>query len=121
MTPMAKKRRRDEEEDYEEEEYEEEDEDERDEGGGMSRVVPYKNPFGLIAYYLGIFSLIPVLGVCLGPVAILLGILGFVKSRSSRKAKGTGHSIAGVVLGLAGLFIMAPLGSWLIYNRFFSK
>jgi hypothetical protein len=112
---MAKQRRRDEDED----EVVEEIEDEDDDGGAVSSVVPYKNPFGLAAYYCGIFSLLPV-GVCLGPVAVILGIVGFVKSRSTRKAKGMGHSIAGVCLGLAGFFVMGPLWTFLIL-RFFMK
>jgi Domain of unknown function (DUF4190) len=65
----------------------------------LSTIIPYKNPSALAAYYCGVFSLIPVLGFLLGPIALFLGIrgLGFVKENPT--AKGTGHAIAGIVLG----------------------
>src|ERR1051325_4995978 len=42
----------------------------------VSKVVPYRNPQALIAYYLAIFSLIPCVGLLLGAVAFVLGLLG---------------------------------------------
>jgi predicted Zn finger-like uncharacterized protein len=73
----------------------------------VSTIIPYKNGRALIAYYLGIFSLIPCAGLLLGPAALLLGILGLRYVNANPTAKGTGHAIAGIVLG--GL---TTLGNW---------
>jgi Domain of unknown function (DUF4190) len=71
----------------------------------VSTIIPYKNPSALAAYYCGVFSLIPALGLLLGPIAVVLGIrgLGFVKENPM--AKGTAHAITGIVLGsISSLF-----------------
>ncbi len=73
----------------------------------VSTLIPYKNARALIAYYLGVFSLIPCAGLLLGPAAFILGILGLRYVKAHPTAKGTGHAIAGVVLG--GL---TTLGNW---------
>lgn len=65
----------------------------------VSTMIPYKNPQALIAYYCGVFGLIPCLGAILGPVAIILGILGLRYVKTHPTAKGTGHAITGIVLG----------------------
>lgn len=73
----------------------------------VSTIIPYKNGRALIAYYLGVFSLIPCLGLLLGPAALVLGILGVRYVKVHPTAKGTGHAIAGIVLGT-----MTTLGNW---------
>jgi hypothetical protein len=65
----------------------------------VSTLIPYKNPKALLAYYLGVFSLIPCVGAALGPTALILGILGLSYVNTHPTAKGTGHAIAGIVLG----------------------
>ncbi|HTU89065.1 MAG TPA: hypothetical protein VMF69_03110 [Gemmataceae bacterium] len=65
----------------------------------VSTLIPYKNGRALAAYYLGVFSLIPCLALLLGPAALVLGILGLRYVSANPSAKGTGHAIAGVVLG----------------------
>lgn len=65
----------------------------------VSTIIPYKNVRALIAYYLGVFSLIPCAGLVLGPAAVVLGILGLRYVKANPTAKGTGHAIAGIVLG----------------------
>jgi hypothetical protein len=85
-------RLRDEGEDYE-------DRDFRRRDDGLEALIPYKNPKALIAYYLGVFSLIPCLGLGLGPAAIVLGVLGLKHRNRHETAGGTGHAIAGIVLG----------------------
>jgi Domain of unknown function (DUF4190) len=64
--------------------------------GGL---IPYKNPKALIAYYCGVFSLIPCVSIVLGPAALILGILGMRYQKQHPTAGGLGHAIAGVVLG----------------------
>jgi hypothetical protein len=92
-----------------------EDEDEDDDidsrrfrkSSGVETLIPYRNPKGLIAYYLGVFSLIPCAGLFLGPAALILGILGVSYSKKHPTAGGVGHAIAGIVLGA-----VTTLGNW---------
>jgi hypothetical protein len=65
----------------------------------LATVIPYRNGRALAAYYLGVFSLIPCLGLILGPLALIFGILGKRYVTQHPTAKGTGHAIAGIVLG----------------------
>jgi predicted Zn finger-like uncharacterized protein len=93
-----------------EEEYEE-DEDERRYGrrrrggggggdGGISTLIPYKNGRALAAYYCGVFAIVPCFGPVLGPIALIFGILGLRFVKAHPTAGGTGHAIAGIVLGI---------------------
>lgn len=61
--------------------------------------IPYKNPMGLTAYYLGVFSFIPCLGLALGPAALIFGVLGVRYRRKHPTAGGVGHAISGIVMG----------------------
>jgi hypothetical protein len=71
----------------------------RREPDAIETLIPYRNGKALAAYYLGIFGLIPVLGLLLGPLALIFGILGLSYSRTYPSARGGGHAIAGIVLG----------------------
>jgi len=61
--------------------------------------IPYKNPMALVAYYVGVFAVIPCVGLLLGPTALILGILGIRYRNKHPTAGGLGHAITGVVLG----------------------
>lgn len=71
----------------------------------MQTLVPYKNLRALAAYYCGIFSLIPGIGLLVGPAGIVLGILGYRYGQRNPTAKGTGHAVAGIVFGIIGLLL----------------
>lgn len=61
----------------------------------LNRIIPTGNPNALIGYYCGIFGLLcaPVLG----PVALILGILGM---RDVKKTNvGFGHALTGIIMG----------------------
>ena len=83
-------------------------------GDGFARVVPYRNGAALASYYCGVFGLIPGLGLLLSPIAFILGIIGFIKARKDPKARGTGHAITGIILGI----IDVPLWIVLWYTVF---
>lgn len=83
--------------------------DDDDESDGTGGVIPYKNGKALAAYYCGVFSLIPGLGCALGIVAIVLGVMGVLYANEHPKAKGKGHAITGIVLGLTGPFLVPLL------------
>jgi len=64
-------------------------------------VIPYKNPKALISYYLGLFSLLPIIGFFLGAAALILGIMG-LRDRSKRPEI-KGHVHAGIGIGCGAL------------------
>ncbi len=65
----------------------------------VESLIPYRNPRGLAAYYCGVFGLIPCLGLILGPIALILGILGVKYANRHPKARGMGHAIFGIIAG----------------------
>lgn len=71
----------------------------------MSTIIPYKNGLALTAYYLGVFGLIPVLGLILGPLALIFGIIGVKNVRRNPQVKGSGHAITGITLGSIAIAI----------------
>ncbi len=72
---------------------------ESDSTGGL---IPYKNPHALIAYYLGLFSLFPCVGLLLAIPAFILGIMGWRRYRANPIIRGQVHAWIGIVMG--GLF-----------------
>ncbi|HXG12041.1 MAG TPA: DUF4190 domain-containing protein [Gemmataceae bacterium] len=76
----------------------------RTDDDAVATIIPYKNPKALLAYYFGVFGLIPCVGAILGPAALVLGILGLRYVRQHPTAHGTGHAIAGIVLGIIDLY-----------------
>jgi hypothetical protein len=66
---------------------------------GIETLIPTRNGAALIGYYLGVFSLIPVLGLPLGLVAIVFGIVGFRAVRRKPNVKGTAHALVAIILG----------------------
>jgi hypothetical protein len=68
-------------------------------GDATGGLIPYKNPQALIAYYLGIFGLIPAIGFFLAISAIVLGILGLKKRKRYPIIKGAAHAWIGIILG----------------------
>ena len=68
----------------------------------MSVVIPYKNPKALVGYYLGLFSIMPVLGMILGPVALVLGVMGLRDRARNPEIHGMAHAIVALVVGGIG-------------------
>jgi hypothetical protein len=68
-------------------------------GDATGGLIPYKNPAALLAYYLGLFSLFPVLGFFLAVPALILGIKGLKKRRADPAVKGAVHAWIGSVMG----------------------
>jgi hypothetical protein len=71
-------------------------------GGGLNVIIPYRNPAALVAYYFGVFSVIPFLGILLGIAGFVLGIMGLRFRRRNPTAGGVVHAWIGIVVG--GLF-----------------
>jgi hypothetical protein len=71
-------------------------------GDATGGVIPYKNPQALIAYYLGIASGLPIIGLPLGIAAFVLGILGLRARQRNPVIKGSIH--AGIGIGCGCVF-----------------
>lgn len=74
------------------------------EGDATGGVIPYKNPKALIAYYLGILSGLPVIGIPIGAAAFVLGILGLRDRARNPVIKGSVHAAIGI--GCGGFFFV---------------
>ncbi|MCE3016372.1 MAG: hypothetical protein ACK56W_14730 [Pirellula sp.] len=73
----------------------------RDATGG---IIPYKNPKALIAYYLGILSGLPIIGLPIGVAAFVLGIKGLKDRKKNPVIKGSAHAWIGI--GCGGFFAL---------------
>jgi len=71
----------------------------RDDDDGVSTIIPYKNGLALAGYYVGVFSLIPIVGFILGPLGLIFGIVGLRRVNRNPEIKGTGHAVTAIVLG----------------------
>lgn len=65
----------------------------------IATIIPYKNAKALIAYYLGVFSLIPCVGSPLGIAAFFLGLAGLKEAKAHPEAKGKVHAWIGILAG----------------------
>lgn len=74
------------------------------EGDSTGGIIPYKNPKALIAYYLGIVSGLPMIGLPFGIAAFVLGILGLRDRRRNPVIKGSVHACIGI--GCGGIFTL---------------
>lgn len=72
------------------------------EGDNTGGIIPYKNPKALIAYYLGIFSGLPIVGFPFGVAAVILGIMGLRDRNRNPVIKGSVH--AGIGIGCGTIF-----------------
>ena len=70
------------------------------EGDATGGIIPYKNPKALIAYYLGIGSL---LIFPLGFASIILGFMGLADRKRNPVIKGSAHAWIGIVLGFLSI------------------
>lgn len=91
------------------------------EGDSTGGVIPYKNPKALLAYYCGVFSLIPCFGIGPGIAGVILGIMGLRYRREHPETKGSAHAWIGIILG--GLMTLVWGGSiiLMIGTAFFTR
>jgi len=81
---------------------------------GLNLIIPYKNVRALTAYYLGVFSGIPVLGLPLGLAAFVLGILALRFRRKNPAAGGAVHAWIGILAGGFFSLVYSALIFWLV-------
>jgi hypothetical protein len=75
----------------------------RDPNDAISGLIPYRNASALTAYYLGLFAILPVVGLGLGIAALVLGIRGLQQAREFPESKGKAHAGIGIGCGALGL------------------
>ncbi len=68
-------------------------------GDATGGIIPYKNPAALIAYYCGIFSMLPFIGMFAGIPGVILGVIGLRRRKANPVIKGSVHAWIGIVLG----------------------
>jgi len=62
-------------------------------------IIPYNNMPALLAYYLGLGSLLPLIGFFLGVAAFILGVIGLRNRAKNPVIKGSVHAWIGILLG----------------------
>ena len=70
-----------------------------DESGVFGSFTPWKNPPAVYAYAVALAGMTPVLGLVLGPAAVVLGLIGRARLRRNPEVKGRSFISAGIVLG----------------------
>lgn len=76
----------------------------------LTRIVPYRNRYALIGYYLAVFSLIPCVGVVLALAALPLGLMGLSEAKRNPQAHGKVHAWIAIILGTLVLIAHATCG-----------
>ncbi|MCA9029179.1 MAG: DUF4190 domain-containing protein [Planctomycetaceae bacterium] len=92
-------------------EFDDDDYEDEPRGDSTGGLIPYKNPAALAAYYCGLFSLFPLLGLILGIAGVVLGIMGLKHRARHPETKGAVHAYIGIVMG--GFFTLV-WGAFLI-------
>lgn len=81
----------------------------------VSTLLPARNAPALAAYYLGLFSIFPLLGLPMAIVAIVLGVKGLRRVRATPEVHGTVHAWVGIVCGaIFGAFNLLLTGLFFV-------
>ena len=78
----------------------------------LGKVIPFQNPKAIWAYYLGLSSIIPGLGIFLGLAAVVLGVQGLLFANKNPGVRGHVHSWVGILVG--GFFCLLYLAMLLV-------
>jgi hypothetical protein len=74
------------------------------EGDATGGVIPYKNMPALLAYYLGLASLICcIFATPFGIAPVVLGVIGLQRRAANPAVRGTAHAWIGIVLGAVNI------------------
>ena len=83
------------------------------EGDATGGLIPYKNPKALIAYYMGVASL---LIFPLGFASIILGFMGLADRKRNPAIKGAAHAWIGIVLGAISILCGGAFVSLIVFG-----
>ena len=76
----------------------------------MGGLIPTGNPKSLWAYYLGLFSLLPCIGIATGIPALIFGLQALKAVKERPEIKGRNHALVGVIIG-GGCALIWTLGA----------
>jgi hypothetical protein len=83
---------------------------------------PRENPLASLAYRLSVWSLVPVLGLILGILALIMGAIAWRRYLANPDIEGRSQAVAAVLLGTvsavfqaSGLYCLARGLGWLDY------
>lgn len=82
----------------------------------VSTIIPYKNVPALVGYYLGIFAILPLVGILLGIPAFFLGLRGLKQAKEHPESKGVVHAWIGIITGFIFGFGYLILFIYLLVN-----
>ena len=82
--------------------------------GGL---IPYKNPYALVGYYLSIFSMIPFVGIPLGVAGIICGIVGVRRRNRNPMMRGTAHAWFAILFSALVILIQVALAIYLSMHK----
>lgn len=82
--------------------------------GGL---IPYKNPYALVGYYLSIFSMIPFVGIPLGVAGIICGIVGVRRRNRNPIMRGTAHAWFAILFSALVILIQVALAIYLSTHK----
>ena len=60
------------------------------------------NGWLLCSYYMGVFSVLPVAGILLGPLAVVLGVYGLIQRKRKNQKSGLWMGRIGIIVGMLG-------------------
>lgn len=60
------------------------------------------NGWLLCSYYMGVFSVLPVAGIILGPIAVVLGVYGLALRKKENQTAGLWMGRVGLIVGALG-------------------
>ena len=82
--------------------------------GGL---IPYKNLYALVGYYLSIFSMIPFVGIPLGVAGIICGIVGVRRRNRNPMVRGTAHAWFAILFSALVILVqVAAIVSLVLYK-----
>ena len=93
----------------------------QNEGDKTGGIIPYKNMPALLAYYLGLASLIPIFGFVLGVAAFILGVIGLRNRAKNPIIKGSIHAWIGILLGGLMAVVWAAVLGGVVVAVFFNN
>lgn len=66
----------------------------------IAGIIPYKNKFALISYYVSYVSILPVIGLAAGIAAVFYGVKALAFAKEHPEFKGKIHAWAGIIIGI---------------------
>jgi hypothetical protein len=85
---------------------------------GVRMLIPIgRTPWAIVAGYLGLLGLIPLLGLVLAPGGVFCGVMAIRHMKRDPRQHGMGRAITGIVLGIVGTILSISVLFSLINRR----